>query len=112
MDRRDFLYLSALTLVSSQIDRAEEHLPNSKMGIAMTSFMTALQPKDAYQSLELCHSLGAAGVQLFAVNGDLPKLRARAEELGMFLEVMVPLPKESQSEVAAFEKILQDAKAV
>src|ERR1700686_3919405 len=101
MDRRDFLYLGAATVLSSQSGWGADASPNSKMGIAMTSFMTALQPKDAYQSLELCHSLGAAGVQLFALNGDLPKLRARAEELGMFLEVMVPLPKDSQNDIAA-----------
>ncbi len=112
MDRRDFLYLGAATLLSSQVGWSAEASPNSKMGIAMTSFMTALQPKDAYQSLELCHSLGAAGVQLFALNGDLPKLKARAEELGMFLEVMVPLPNDSQQDIRAFEKTLQDAKAV
>jgi hypothetical protein len=27
---------------------------------------------------------------------------ARAEELGMFLEVVVPLPKDSQNDIAAF----------
>jgi sugar phosphate isomerase/epimerase len=112
MDRRDFLYLSTAALFSSQIGWSADAAPATKMGIAMTSFMTALQPKDAYQSLEMCHALGAAGVQLFAVNGDLPKLKARAEELGMFLEVMVPLPKDIGRGMAAFEKILQDATAV
>jgi sugar phosphate isomerase/epimerase len=112
MDRRDFLYLGAAAVLSSQTGWSADTSPSSKLGIAMTSFMMALQPKDAYQSLELCHSLGAAGVQLFALNGDLPKLKARAEELGMFLEVMVPLPKDSPQDLLAFEKILQDAKAV
>jgi sugar phosphate isomerase/epimerase len=112
MDRRSFLYLGAATVLASRASWGADGSPNSRMGIAMTSFMTGLQPRDAYQSLELCHSFGAAGVQLFALNGDLPKLKARAEELGMFLEVMVPLPKDGQQDIAAFEKTLQDAKAV
>lgn len=79
------------------------------MGIATTSYMTAAKPKDTLEFLEHCHSLGAAGIQS-ALNGDLPKIRARAEELGMYIEAMAPLPK--GGDTAAFEKALQDAKAV
>jgi sugar phosphate isomerase/epimerase len=111
VNRRDFLQLSSGALLAWQLGRGADELPSSKIGIAMTSFMTALRPRDAYQSLELCHSLGASGVQLFSTNGDLPKLKARAEELGMFLETMVSLPKDS-SDVARFEQSLEDSKAV
>jgi ribosomal protein S3 len=72
--------------------------------------MTVLRPRDTYQFLEHCHQLGAAGIQS-QISGDLPKIRARAEQLGMFMEGMVPLPKGGGS-TDAFEKSLQNAKAV
>jgi sugar phosphate isomerase/epimerase len=74
--------------------------------------MTVARPKDMYQFLEHAHSLGAGGVQinLFG-NEDLKKIRSRAEELGMFIEVMLPLPK-TGGNTAAFEKTLQNAKAL
>jgi len=43
------------------------------------------------------------------LTGDISKLRARADELGMFVEGMVPLPR--NGDVAAFERVLLDAKA-
>jgi 3-oxoisoapionate decarboxylase len=90
----------------------------SRMGIASTSFMgtmlgrrsspragmssnaaapesksaLSLPPtphgRDTMQFLEKCHALGAAGVQT-QINGDPHKVRARAEELGMWVEAMV-----------------------
>jgi sugar phosphate isomerase/epimerase len=57
--------------------------------------------------LEQCHSLGAGGIQA-QINGDLPKLRARAEQLGIYVEGMISLPK--TSDASAFERTLQDAK--
>jgi sugar phosphate isomerase/epimerase len=79
------------------------------MGIASTSFMTALKPKDTYEFLEHCHALGAAGIQA-AINGDLHKIRSRAEELGMYIEGMIALPR--GGDTSAFERGLQNAKAV
>ena len=111
--------LSPLALASSA--------PLSKMGIATTSFMGALIPgspgagevraampaprapsRDAMAFLERCHALGAGGVQL-GLNGDLAKLRARAEEWGMYLEGMVSIPR--NGDLAALEKSLSDCKA-
>ena len=69
--------------------------------------MTFWRPKDAYEFLEHCHALGAAGIQS-AINGDAAKLRGRAEQLGMYIEAMVPLPK--GKDTAAFETGLRNAK--
>jgi sugar phosphate isomerase/epimerase len=77
------------------------------MGIAWTSFMTAAKPQDTLEFLMRCHALGAAGMQA-PLHGDLRKLRAQAEQLGMYIEGMVPLPK--TGETSAFEKSIQDAK--
>ncbi|HLI03457.1 MAG TPA: hypothetical protein VKU93_04215, partial [Terracidiphilus sp.] len=79
------------------------------MGIATTSYMGVWRPKDTYQLLEHCHSLGAAGIQA-PLNGNLPKLRARAEELGMYIEGWASMPH--GDDTSAFEQAFKDAQAV
>jgi sugar phosphate isomerase/epimerase len=110
MTRRDLLHGSAAALLYSSRALAAESAPRCKLGIATTSYMTVLRPRSTYEFLEHCHQLGAAGIQS-QINGDLPKLRARAGELDMFIEGMVSLPK-GGGNTEAFEKSLQDAKAV
>jgi hypothetical protein len=85
------------------------------MGIASTSFSSPPaesgsrpQPRDAFEFLEKCSALGAGGIQT-QLNGDLAKLRARSEQLGMWIEGMVSVPR--NGDAAAFEKSLIDAKA-
>jgi sugar phosphate isomerase/epimerase len=77
------------------------------MGIAWTSYMTA-KPKDALDFLVRCHELGAAGIQA-PLRGELRQLRARAEQLGMYVEAMVQLP--ANGDTSAFGKRIEDAKA-
>jgi len=85
------------------------------MGIASTSFMSPAvsqaggrpQVRDAYEFLEKCSALGAGGIQA-QLNGDLAKLRSRAEQLGMWIEGMVSVPR--NGDVAAFERSLTDAR--
>jgi sugar phosphate isomerase/epimerase len=122
MTRRNFLYSVAVPLAAGALPRAAKAaLPLSKLGIASTSFVAAFQMRPAAGDtagaatrrttadfLEQCHSLGAGGIQA-QINGDLPKLRARAEQLGMYVEGMISLPK--TSDTSAFERTLQDAKA-
>ncbi len=43
---------------------------------------------DTLQFLERCHALGAAGIQT-QITGDVRQLRARADELGMWMEAMI-----------------------
>ena len=83
--------------------------PRSKMGIATTSYMTARRFRDTYEFLEHCNALGAGGIQS-AINGDIPKIRARAEQLGMFIEAITGMPK--SEDTAGFEKAVQNAKEV
>ena|GEM_PF-214788 len=123
-------------LWAGETGSAQGVTPLTKMGIASTSFMgVELGPgqatggarpatasgtpaqgaaggrprgRDAYEFLEKCHALGAGGVQT-QLNGDLSKLRARAEQLGMWLEGMVSIPR--NGDAAGFERSLMDAKA-
>lgn len=129
ISRRGFVYqaatIPAVTALSRSLAGAETMAELSPMGIASTSFMGAqipgspsragvtqgmpqLRARDAFAFLEKCHALGAGGVQT-SLNGDLKKLRARAEQLGMYLEGMVVIPR--NGDMSALEKGLADAKA-
>jgi sugar phosphate isomerase/epimerase len=127
ISRRDFVKQSAAPLVWPALSPSlftKSSAPLSKMGIASTSFMGAQIPgsparqgaapapggprpqgRDAYEFLEKCYALGAGGVQT-SLNGDLIRLRKRAEELGMYLEGMVSLPR--NGDMSALEKSLGD----
>ena len=107
MNRRKFLAVSSLGL--PLMAARSNSSTTTTLGIATTSYMMAWRPKDAAEFLEHCHRLGAGGIQC-AINGDLPAIRARAENYGMYIEAMVPMPK--GSDTAAFEKALRDASAV
>jgi len=102
MTRRTFTSLAAAAVFNGTP-------PQSKMGICTTSYLSFRRPKDTMEFLEHCHALGAAGIQA-QINGDIPKVRARAEQLGMFIEAMLPLPK--GKDTAQFERAVLDAKAV
>jgi 3-oxoisoapionate decarboxylase len=107
MNRRNFLFSSAAALAAASQSRAAGRV--TSMGIASTSFMAARRPKDAYEFLEYCHALGAGGTQIGMAGASMKyarKLRTRAEELGMYFEVMAPLPRED----AAFESAVKAAK--
>jgi 3-oxoisoapionate decarboxylase len=131
--RREFVKLSGATFVASSLPSslfAKSAEPLSKMGIASTSFMGALIPgsparpgtgaapasnaprpqgRDALEFLEKCHALGAGGVQT-GLNGDLMKLRKRADELGMYLEGMISIPR--NGDMSALEKGLRDCQSI
>ena len=62
---------------------------------------------DTLEFLERCHTLGASGIQAH-INGDLRKLRARAEELGMWIEGMVSVCHSTPEQL---EEAILDAKA-
>ena len=128
--RRDFFRQAVAPIAATALSEplwAGRVASLSKMGIASTSFMGAeicsslptaatgqpaaprrFQARDALEFLEKCHALGAGGVQT-QVNGDLHKLRARAEKLGMYIEGMVSIPR--TGDLSALEKNLADAKA-
>ncbi|HQR33521.1 MAG TPA: sugar phosphate isomerase/epimerase family protein [Blastocatellia bacterium] len=137
ISRRDFFVQAAAPLAVAAVSSSAfatsstPALALSKMGIASTSFMGAqigaappasaatvataqgtnpnrFRQRDALEFLEKCHALGAGGIQT-SLNGDLAKLRARADELGMYLEGMVSIPR--NGDMTALDKSLADAKA-
>lgn len=133
MTRRDFFWHAAAPLAVSAFAQplwaATSAAPLSKMGIATTSFAGAFgggggqggqggqaggqggggrQGMPTIEFLEKCHAYGAGGIQA-GLNGDLQKLRARADELGMYIEGMVSIPR--NGDMTALERSLENAKA-
>lgn len=123
LKRRDFLSGTAATLAAAAWPGSGLAAPPPcKMGIASTSFMGAEigsgagsarpagppRPRDTYAFLEKCAALGAGGIQA-SINGDPARVRARADELGMYLEGMVGIPR--NGDMTALDRSLADAKA-
>ena len=132
--RRDFVKTASTSLAIGGLSNAlfanSSAAQLSKMGIASTSFAGAFgappgqggqggqagqgapaarpQGRDTIEFLERCHSFGAGGIQS-NLSGDMQKLRARAEELGMYIEGMVGIPR--NGDMSALDKGLENAKA-
>ncbi|MDX2152729.1 MAG: TIM barrel protein [Bryobacteraceae bacterium] len=78
--------------------------PKSSMGLATTCYLTARRPADTYEFLEYSAALGAGGIQasLRSLEPEYVKrLRSRAEQLGMYLEVMSGLGGDLEARAAA-----------
>ena len=126
-NRRDALKrlsgVAALSLGAPLIRGAESAPSRGKrLGVVVYSYhlrrssqnsSTQYPPfKDAIELLEHCHSLGAGGAQV-GVHGWQAafgkRVRDRREQLGMFLEGQIRLPK-SESDLSAFESDLLAAR--
>lgn len=99
MDRRNFLKAAASSCLppaaGSRLTSSGQSFPTS-MGVVQYSFPASPHTHSAADFLEYCHSLGAGGIQIGLDSldpGYLDKLRRRADELGMYLEVIVSLPQ-------------------
>lgn len=111
MTRRTFLGTAAAVVAVSTGNAA----PRAKLGIATTSYMTVRRFRDTFEFLEHCNGLGAPGIQAALSSTDpayLKKVRGRAEQLGMYVEVMAPLPKADTSQFVAYVQAAKDVGAV
>ncbi len=103
MTRRDFL---ATTAASAAI----QPQARCKMGFSPDSFAILRPPRTALEFLEKAHSVGAGGVQATLASFEpdyLKKVRRKTEELGMYLEVLTPLPGPDTTQ---FEQTVQAAR--
>lgn len=114
MNRRDFLKRASISASLATPPTAlfgATAAPSSTMGVVEYSFYRNPHSKSTYQFLEFCHSFGAGGVQVGLDSLDLSyadKVRRRASELNMYLEVIVGLPKPDGS--GNFEETVAAAK--
>ena len=108
MNRRSFIRtVAAGASVASAIGDllSAQELPRTSLGVVQYSFSDSPHTHSACDFLEYCHSLGAGGIQIGLDSldtGYLDKLRLRTAELGMYLEVIVSLPK--NDDPADFER--------
>jgi len=85
------------------------------MGIATTSYMTVWRPRGTYEFLEHCHALGSGGIQASLSSLEsayVRKVRDRAQQLGMYIEVMGPLPRDDGAQFEAVVKASRDVGAI
>lgn len=103
MTRREFL-AGAAALAAPPVAR-------SAMGFSPDCFGISRAPREAFAYLQYAWERGAGGVQATLAESEaayLKRVRARAEELGMYLEIATPLPKAGETE--AFERTVKAAK--
>ncbi len=110
MTRRTFLNKAAVTAAAAAVPATAA--PRTTMGVATTCYLSFARYRETFEFLEKCAAMGAGGIQAGLSSTDpayLKNVRSRAEELGMYLEVMVGLPK---GDSAAFENSVKAAKEV
>lgn len=61
--------------------------------------------------VEYCRSIGAGGIQA-GITTDLPQVRAKLDELGMYYEGNAALPRSLDESTEAFERSITSAKAL
>lgn len=113
MNRRSFLSTLAASACAPAAHRllAGEPPPRTSMGVVQYSFSDSPHTRSAYDFLEYCSSLGAGGIQIGLDSLDpayIDKLRRRASELSMYLEVIISLPQHGNTD--DFERHVAAAK--
>ncbi len=86
----------ALSTLAVRPGNATVSTPRTSMGIVQYSLSQSPHAASALHFLDYCHSLGAGGIQIGieAIVADGPAtVRRRAEDFGMYVEVIVGLPE-------------------
>lgn len=115
--RREFLMSGAAAGVVGLLGEqglAQSLPPVSPMGIASAAMgmhrdglgVSAPLGKDPLAYVDYCRSLGAGGLQ-FTPSGDLKRLRARMESLGMWFEGNASPPGSLDEDTAGFEQSMR-----
>lgn len=110
MRRRGFLATAAGALAAAPLRAAPLR---TSMGVASNSYLSVKRIRDPHAFLEMCHEMGAGGIQAPLPTPDTAaKLRARCEQLGMYYEGMAPLAGEDTSTCEAQLRTVRDAGAL
>ena len=121
--RRDFLR-SSLALASVAGATAGTSEAKYRMGIGTAAYMQrgradqrvepARRFTETLRFLDHCHTTGAAGIQapLTELSDEYAqRIRSKAEEYGMYVEVSARLPKNDSDELEVFERTVRATKA-
>jgi len=122
MNRRDFLQKGALGAMAVSFPKMPDFFKEMAMGIVVHSYGLRWNSKiesqrypgfkDALDLLEHCHAIGAGGVQVIVKDWTpefARRVRARSEQLGMYVEGSIGVPG-TQQDVARFEQEVKNAK--
>lgn len=122
MKRREFLQASTRAAMALPFLRMPDFMKGMRMGIVVHSYASRWNSKsesskypgfkDAVDLMEHCHSIGAGGVQVNVRDWSddfSKKVREARENLGLFLEGSIGLPKQ-KDDVKRFEKDIAVAK--
>lgn len=122
MDRRDFLQQTTKAAMALPFLRLPRMFREMRMGIVVHSYAHRWNSKvesqkypgfrDALDLIEHCHQIGAGGVQVMVRSWTADftkKVRDRRENLGLFIEGSIGLPR-SADEVSRFEQDIIAAK--
>ncbi len=104
MTRREFTCLAAAAAGSVAV--------RTTMGLNPYSFSLSRRSGEALEFLELAHSLGAGGAQVTQKSFDaeyLRQVRSRAEQWGLYVEILGVLPKD---DLSAFEALVRASREV
>jgi 3-oxoisoapionate decarboxylase len=112
MTRRDWLSCSAgAAVLSGTSDVMAQSQPQSKLGVAATSYLSYRKPKDSLEFLNYCANLGAAGIQIALSDPSddyVSRFRKRLTETNLYYEAMIAMPMEGDAE--QFRQRIQNAK--
>ncbi|MCC5938601.1 MAG: TIM barrel protein [Lunatimonas sp.] len=121
-NRRNFIRLAALGALATQLPFLSALAATSRIGVVVHSYAARWQAKtideqyppinDALELLRHCHRIGAGGIQTGIrgwTNVYAQQLRAESEQLGMYLEGSVALPKYA-SDLGLFDQEVKIAK--
>lgn len=89
--------------------------PRTTMGLDPYCFHLSRRSSEALEFLEFAHSLGAGGAQVTLKSFErdyLKRVRERAEQLGMYLEVSAGLPKDDASRFEATVRAAREVGAI
>ncbi len=117
MTRRNFLATSALgtAALAQSPQTSPAPPPRTSMGLTPDAFAILRPPRTALEFLDQAHSIGAGGVQATLASLDpdyLKRVRRRTEELGMYFELLVPLPGEDTTQFEATVRAGKEAGAL
>src|SRR5690349_10805097 len=122
MDRRNFLHQASMAALTLPFVKMPTPYKALGMGIVVHSYASRWNAKtqsekypgfqNAIQLIDHCHSIGAGGVQVVMRDWGrdfAKKVRERREDLGLFIEGSISLPKQKE-DISRFEKDILDAK--
>lgn len=122
MKRRQFLEQTSRAAMTLPFLHVPDFAAGMRMGVIVHSYAHRWNSKaesekypgfsNAIDLMEHCHKIGAGGIQVIVRNWThdfASKVRNRRENLGMYIEGSIGLPK-TESDIAAFEKEIVAAK--